>query len=138
MWGYHVTLTTFILTFLTSEAYNHRRNVYLTTRRIQGRINDICMLIRIGATTPFKDDKAELVRICTRLIKLSHTFFWASTPTLSNGVGDGGIEDGDEFSAIDIGPLLLSPEGQRRTYWRRSQGTHVLWITTVSVYVCLA
>ncbi|KAL3933307.1 MAG: hypothetical protein SGBAC_010459 [Bacillariaceae sp.] len=65
------------------------------------------MLVTIGATTTNEEDKAELVQKCTRLIKLSHTFFWASTPTSSNGVGDGGWEDRD----IEIGPILLSPEG---------------------------
>ena len=31
-----------------------------------------------------------MVRRCTRLLRLSHTFFWAATPTCSNGLGDGG------------------------------------------------
>mmetsp|Transcript_3565 Transcript_3565/g.8125 ORF Transcript_3565/g.8125 Transcript_3565/m.8125 type:complete len:469 (+) Transcript_3565:80-1486(+) len=117
IWSYQVTLTTFILTFFTSEAYKHWKDVYFTTRRIQGRINDICMLVTIGATTPSEEDKAELVQKCTRLIKLSHTFFWASTPTSSNGLGDGGWEDDEEDVSevfnrdIQIGPILLSPEG---------------------------
>lgn len=114
IWSYQVTLTTFILTFFTSEAYKHWKDVYFTTRRIQGRINDICMLVTIGATTPNEEEKAELVQKCTRLIKLSHTFFWASTPTSSNGVvdSDDDVEDGEDvLHDIDLGPLLLSPEG---------------------------
>jgi hypothetical protein len=117
IWQYQVTLTSFILTFFTSEAYRHWQNVYFTTRKIQGRINDVCMLITIGATTPNEEEKRTLVRKCTRLLKLSHTFFWAATPTCSNGVGDGGwLGDGDAFSDIDleenaIGPILLSHEG---------------------------
>ncbi|CAJ1966016.1 unnamed protein product [Cylindrotheca closterium] len=112
IWSYQVTLTTFILTFFTSEAYKHWKDVYFATRRIQGRINDICMLVTIGATTPNEEDKNELVKKCTRLIKLSHTFFWASTPTSSNGVVDGGWEnDEDIHSDIEIGPILLSNEG---------------------------
>ena len=59
---------------------------------------------------------------CTRLIRLSHTFFWAATPTCSNGVGDGGIADGDELDELPrqqiekdaIGPLLLSAQGLQR------------------------
>lgn len=118
IWGYQVTLTTFILTFFTSEAYKHWKDVYFTTRRIQGRINDICMLVTIGATTPGEENKAELVSRCTRLIKLSHTFFWASTPTSSNGLGDEGWEGCEDIfetdlKNIDIGPILLSPEGLR-------------------------
>lgn len=126
LWQYQLTLTTFILTFFTSEAYRHWKDVYFTTRRIQGRINDICMLVTMGATTPDKDLKKELVDTCTRLIKLSHTFFWAATPTCSNGVLDGGVEDGDhneDISTADrrdrlnnhaIGPILLSPRGLLR------------------------
>lgn len=35
LWEYQLTLTTFILTFFTSEAYKHWRSVYFTTRAIQ-------------------------------------------------------------------------------------------------------
>ena len=191
LWEYQLTLSTFILTFFTSEAYNHWRTVYLTTRAIQGRINDICLLITIGAqrglctedgckdeynienpnsqqvnfnggsinnnfynedltaqsssaattTTAYSEAGSELVTLCTRLIRLSHTFFWAATPTMSNGVGDMDDVDSDEYpvpsytsprvnnndggddnnskedtsatfcSSNVIGPILLSPEG---------------------------
>ena len=47
IWEYQVTLVTFILTFFTAEAYKHWQNVYFTTRAIQGRINDICLLLTI-------------------------------------------------------------------------------------------
>jgi hypothetical protein len=117
LWEYQLTLCTFILTFFMAETYKHWRSVYFTTRAIQGRINDICMLITMGS-----QGADELVARCTRLIKVSHTFFWAATPTCSNGMGDGGIEDGDENDDIPlenrldnaIGPLLLSREGLRR------------------------
>ena len=106
LWEYQLTLATFILTFFTSEAYKHWRTVYLTTRAIQGRVNDICMLVTIGAaTTAPNNEAAVLVERVTRLIKKSHTFFWAASPTCSNGFIDG------EFEKSDIGPLLLSPAG---------------------------
>ena len=108
--------------------------MYFTTRAIQGRINDICLLLTIGAkrgecdevgcgtnagyeniiqgaTTGFSKQGARLVDQCTRLIKLSHTFFWASTPTCSNGLqlnDDDNEVDGDD---TDIGPMLLEPTG---------------------------
>ena len=44
-----LTLSTFILTFFTSQAYAHWRSVYFTTRAIQGRINDLCLLLAVGA-----------------------------------------------------------------------------------------
>jgi hypothetical protein len=132
LWEYQLTLCTFILAFFTSQAYSFWRSVYFTTRAIQGRINDICLLTTVSAErgtvmgldetfTGFSEDASDLVQTCTRLIRLSHTFFWASTPTCSNGFGDGGVKDGDEnrdFSRqqlrdnpIEIGPILLSPEG---------------------------
>mmetsp|Transcript_26490 Transcript_26490/g.30791 ORF Transcript_26490/g.30791 Transcript_26490/m.30791 type:complete len:486 (+) Transcript_26490:165-1622(+) len=132
LWGYQMTLCTFILAFFTSQSYSFWRSVYFTTRAIQGRINDICMLVTMSAKretnddnekayTGYSEDAWELVETCTRLIRLSHTFFWASTPTCSNGLGDGGFKDGDENEYIQsnpseelkIGPLLLSPEGLR-------------------------
>ncbi len=133
LWEYQLTLCTFILAFFTSQAYTHWRSVYFCTRAIQGRINDVCMLLTISAkrsnvtnnvnrqvvTTGYDKDARELVSTCTRLMRLSHTFFWASTPTISNGVGDGAVLDGDHNSDIPksqrsndaIGPLLLSPMG---------------------------
>jgi len=158
LWEYQLTLCTFILTFFTSQAYSHWRTVYFTTRAIQGRINDIALLLAIGAqrTLPemappvaesvplgqcksrgqnevdltddgsqvskYSEEGAALVARCTRLIRLSHTFFWAATPTCSNGVGDGGIADGDERDELPrqliekdaIGPLLLSAQGLQR------------------------
>jgi hypothetical protein len=112
LWGYQLTLVTFILAFFTSQSYNFWRSVYFTTRAIQGRINDICLLITMSATRSqpegnkmnsfYDDEAADLVQTCSRLIRLSHTFFWASTPTSSNGLEN-----------FEIGPLLLSQEGLR-------------------------
>ena len=48
IWEYELTLCVFILTFFTQQAYGHWRSVYFTTRAIQGRINDACMLVVIG------------------------------------------------------------------------------------------
>ena len=143
--------------------------VYFCTRAIQGRINDLCMLVTLGAkrstrygqvdgitgyasnvrssntisnndndeddttTTTTKDnneggvtnnntgDAKKLVRDITRMLRMSHTLFWAATPTISDGFGDvhhteGGIM-GDSnmlptnFDASQFGPMLLSKEG---------------------------
>ena len=121
LWSYQVTLCTFVLTFFTAEAYKHWRAVYFTTRAIQGRINDVCLLLSVGAKRN-DPDAQNLVDRCTRLIKKSHAFFWAATPTCSNGVGDGGV--GDDEDDVDlplskrqsdtIGPLLLSPYGLQK------------------------
>lgn len=85
LWEYQLTLCTFILAFFTSQAYSYWRSVYFTTRAIQGRINDICLIITTNAErkkriTPdgkemsdYSDRAKELVATCTRLIRVSHT-----------------------------------------------------------------
>ena len=133
LWEYQLTLCTFILAFFISQAYTHWRSVYFTTRAIQGRINDVCMLLTMsakrsaesndceGSRTGYAEESQKLVGTCVRLMKLSHTFFWAATKTSSNGVGDGGVSDGDHLESLPasewnddaIGPLLLSPLGLR-------------------------
>ena len=82
LWGYQVTLCTFVLTFFTAEAYKHWRLVYFTTRAIQGRINDICMLVTMGAAAAQQNQQdsssnsqqkqqasQELVNLTTRLLQ---------------------------------------------------------------------
>jgi len=103
---------------------------------IQGRINDVAMLITMGAERGVDDDKnktgkkarsnastgfskraEDLVTLCMRYIRLSHTFFWAQTATSSNGLNDCEeyLKDANECKIpVDdehIGPLLLSPYG---------------------------
>jgi len=133
LWEYQLTLCTFILAFFTSQAYSYWRSVYFTTRAIQGRINDICLIIVTNAErkpsrtvdgermSDYSDRASELVDTCTRLIRVSHTFFWAAMPTNSNGVSDKGWEgktyrvdiDNDDEGNNAIGPVLLSPSGLR-------------------------
>ena len=92
---------------------------------IQGRINDFCLLLSLSAKRNGNDafgynkEAQILLRKCTRLIRMSHTLFWAATPTASNGITDS-EEFLNDFSGnsvavpIDddhIGPILLSPYG---------------------------
>lgn len=120
-WEYQLTLCSFLLAFFTSQAYSYWRSVYFTTRALQGRVNDLCMLLTLSAqrsnltntshqqvTTGYDADARELVATCTRLLRLSHTFFWASTPTVSDGVSE---KVKSERPTDAIGPLLLSPMG---------------------------
>ena len=53
------------------------------------------------------DDSSRLVLRCTRLIKKSHTFFWAATPTCSNGLGDT-LRTGEASIALTSSPTFLS------------------------------
>jgi hypothetical protein len=90
LWEYQLTLSTFILSFFTQETYRHWKSVYFCTRAIQGRINDICLLITVGAsrgncteygcgsnlevnrnidqgvTSGYSPEAAELVNLCSR------------------------------------------------------------------------
>lgn len=124
-------------------------SVYFCTRAIQGRINDLCLLVTLAAkrTASFGDvegttgyqstvsidpdnvvtessshrDSKRLVHDVTRLLRMSHVFFWAATPTCSDGFGDrhiteGGLVGDDFFTATDFdlsqyGPMLLSAQG---------------------------
>jgi len=134
LWEYQLTLCTFILAFFTSQAYSYWRSVYFTTRAVQGRINDCVLILTATAKreepieggkeksiTGFSPEAEDLVHTCTRLLRLSHTFFWAAEPTNSNGVSDKGRESHTFRTKIDdeiqansaIGPILLSPEGLR-------------------------
>ena len=124
----------------------------LKQRKIQGRANDVAMLLAVsakrahcgddrpcaGTSTVMDEDAATLVKSCSRLIRLSHTFFWAATPTASNGLttntkaaaGSGRKKNGDAVEKLEltdlqtdplvplaeaelaaIGPLLLGPRG---------------------------
>ncbi|KAL7535937.1 hypothetical protein ACHAXR_006820 [Thalassiosira sp. AJA248-18] len=141
VWEYQLTLSTFILTFFLSQAFAYWQKMYNTTRMIQGRINDFCMLLTMGAERGVDDinnkkkprsnasaDKGsrgfskraeEYVTLCMRYVRLSHTFFWAQTATSSNGLNDCEEylkDESDITIPVDdehIGPLLLSPYGLR-------------------------
>lgn len=48
VWEYHLTLSTFILTFFLSHAFSYWQKVYNTTRMIQGRINGELVCLFVG------------------------------------------------------------------------------------------
>ena len=144
LWEYQLTLTIFVLTFFTSQAYSHWRSIYFTSRAIQGRINDICLLVAIGAErdaagSGYSEEAVKLVGRCTRLIRLSHTFFWAAQPTCSNGVGDGGICQEHARYFLPLGAPPPPPrcchgadtDRRLRTHARNNQpdgGSHGAWV----------
>lgn len=123
-WEYCLTLGIFTLSFFVNEAYGHWKRVYFSTRAIQGRINDLAMLVTAGAArsneygdidgvTGYQStsiNSQKLVNDVTRMLRLSHAFFWAATPTATRGL----VEFkplSNEFDAKQIGPKLLSREG---------------------------
>ncbi|KAL7533265.1 hypothetical protein ACHAWF_004443 [Thalassiosira exigua] len=132
LWEYQFTLTTFTLSFFVNHAYQSWRSVYFCTRAIQGRLNDLCMLITMGAkrsanygdvdgtTGDEHRDAKRLVQDTTRMLRLSHVFFWAMHPTGTNSdglgviIGDDGSGLSDDFDASQFGPMLLSADGLKR------------------------
>jgi len=151
LWDYQLSLAVFTLSFFVNHAYSSWRSVYFCTRAIQGRLNDLCMLVTMAAkrSAHYGDvdgvtgydtkidvdvdsnlvtessthrDAKKLVQDVTRLLRMSHAFFWAATPTVSDGFGDvhhteGGIlgdpNDGlpQDFDTSKFGPMLLSRAG---------------------------
>lgn len=145
LWEYQLQLTTFTLSFFVNHAYSHWRMMYFCTRSIQGRINDLCMLITLAAqrsdnygevdgVTKYQTrehvngesdgndnkDAKKLVKDVTRLLRMSHTMFWAATPTRSDGIADFHNSEGglighenlpQDLEPTQFGPMLLSPDG---------------------------
>jgi hypothetical protein len=143
LWEYQLSLTTFTLSFFVNHAYSHWRLTYFCTRAIQGRLNDLCMLVTLAATRSRRygevdgtigyqtrsavngDDSDEsnkdakkLVHDVTRLLRMSHTLFWAATPTRTDGMGDLSTREGGilgdlpkDFDPSQFGPMLLSQRG---------------------------
>lgn len=82
LWHYLMSITTFILTFFLSQAYTLWRNMYDTTRKIQGRMNDIGLLV---ASTVERDDQGKftergkvLLDDIANYTRLFHLFCWAN------------------------------------------------------------
>ncbi len=82
LWHYLMSITTFILTFFLSQAYTLWRNMYDTTRKIQGRMNDIGLLV---ASTVERDDQGKFTKRGEILLddianytRLFHLFCWAN------------------------------------------------------------
>lgn len=124
MWQYHLTLATFILTFFLGHAYGYWQKIYDTCRMIQGRMNDLSLLLTFAAKRTscndqtgkegYSEEAEILLSRCNRLLRMSHIFFWAAQPTASNGLTDCEefVEGGDSPVPEDgVGPILLSRSG---------------------------
>jgi predicted membrane chloride channel (bestrophin family) len=81
VWHYLMNITTFILTFFLSQAYGVWRSMYTLSRIIQGRMNDIGLLV---ATTAERDEKGQYTPRAEALLddvaaysRLFHALAWA-------------------------------------------------------------
>ena len=80
-WHIQLTLTTFIVTFFLQKAYDFWRISYKLSRSIQGRLQNINLML---ATHCFRDgsggytrDSRTLLEDTARNIRLLHALFWA-------------------------------------------------------------
>lgn len=82
MWQYQLTLTTFVVTFFLQQAVAFWRTVYATSRQIQGRYNDIGMLLATHAARDedgsYTPEARQLLEDVGRHVRLSHLLFWAA------------------------------------------------------------
>ena len=80
VFNYLMTLATFVLTFYLSEAFGLWKQMYFTTRKIQAGLNEIMMMLAIGAV---RDDMKEFTpeaEAClddvAHFVRLYHLFMW--------------------------------------------------------------
>lgn len=130
-WDQSLSLGIFTLSFFVNQAYEYWKRVYNCSRAIQGRINDLSMLVtacaarseeygEVNGTTGYQTktinsgkviDPQKLVSDVTRMLRMSHAFFWAATPTASDGLIPDFISLPEDFDPSKVGPRLLSREG---------------------------
>lgn len=88
IWKSLLPLTTLVLTFFVTQAYNYWISVYQLCRNIQGRINDIEMILathvsrnndRFGRrSSSYTSDGEEFLRDISHKLRAFHILFWAS------------------------------------------------------------
>merc|ERR1719506_1314076 len=81
MWGYLLTMATFVNSFFLSQAYGYWLATKGNVRKVQGRLNDMSMLIATHAqrdeTGRFTPSSLELLELVARWVRLYHMLFWA-------------------------------------------------------------
>eukprot|EP00534_Pseudo-nitzschia_fraudulenta_P012756 CAMPEP_0201204256 /NCGR_PEP_ID=MMETSP0851-20130426/168487_1 /ASSEMBLY_ACC=CAM_ASM_000631 /TAXON_ID=183588 /ORGANISM="Pseudo-nitzschia fraudulenta, Strain WWA7" /LENGTH=604 /DNA_ID=CAMNT_0047492325 /DNA_START=89 /DNA_END=1900 /DNA_ORIENTATION=+ len=82
MWSYTMSITTLILSFYLNKAYALWRDIYVLGRKVQGRINDVsmmlaCMAERDPKTGRYTDRSSSLLDDVAISCRLCHAFYWA-------------------------------------------------------------
>lgn len=82
MWGYMLSFATFVISFFTSQAYGFWLASKGNVRKIQGRLNDLGMLLATHAerdeTGVYTRRAEELLDFVGRQVRLFHMLYWAS------------------------------------------------------------
>ena len=81
-WDLQLTLTTFTTTFFMSHAYAFWRNAYSIARTIQGKLNELALLLSTHAaqdpaTGLLTPEARSMLDVALRRLSLAHVLFWA-------------------------------------------------------------
>jgi len=82
MWGYLLTMATFVNSFFLSQAYGFWLATKGNVRKVQGRLNDIGMLMAVHAerdasNTRYTAASREVLEDVARWVRLYHMLYWA-------------------------------------------------------------
>ena len=76
-----MSITTFVLTFFLSQAYALWRNIYTCGRKIQGRLNDVSLVLACSVERnkngEYTDRGLLLLNDVAMSCRLCHAFSWA-------------------------------------------------------------
>lgn len=90
-WKYTMSIATFMLVFFVTQAYNLWREVYATARVVQGRLNDINLLVAFSADREkgngnYTAQATEVLEDVASYTRLFHAFTWASLSKKMNAL----------------------------------------------------
>lgn len=90
MWGYLLTMATFVNSFFLSQAYGFWLATKGNTRKVQGRLNDIGMVLAVhaqrdAATGKYTPAAHDLLEAVARWSRLYHVLFWAANTRPARG-----------------------------------------------------
>jgi Bestrophin, RFP-TM, chloride channel len=142
LWGQLLSVTTFTLTFFVNQSYSLWRKCYELSRRLQGRLNDVNMLLAIHATrkppagpneqSTYTAGSRQILELVGRYIRLFNLLTYASftrshrpilTPRGMRRLVERGLMTGREREVLVDAEL---PATQRHT-------AILLWIARVFV-----
>jgi len=82
VWQYQMTLTSIAISFFVGQAYSFWRNMYSLGRKIQGRLNDIHLLLATNASRDsrgsYTTEARELLEDVGQFSRVFHALLWAS------------------------------------------------------------
>jgi len=119
MWGYLLTMATFVNSFFLSQAYGFWLATKGNVRKVQGRLNDMGMLIAIhaerdSASGKFTPAAKEFLETIARWVRLYHMLFYAGQVRPARG--DKGVSFSVLRTEIGLNGLLSRGALTRREF----------------------